>query len=105
MSPFCVHLVDTFQDETNLYILMDYLPGGELIKLIKNMKFVEEGPELKFYLAEIVCAVESLHSKLSPIFILLEQNIVFRDLKPENILLDYYGHVRLIDFGFSKILS
>jgi len=65
MSPFCVHLVDTFQDETNLYILMDYLPGGELIKLIKSMKFVEEGPELKFYLAEIVCGVESLHSKLT----------------------------------------
>jgi len=83
---------------------MDYLPGGELIKLIKCMKFVEEGPELKFYLAEIVCAVESLHSKFH-LSIILEQNIVFRDLKPENILLDYYGHVRLIDFGFSKILS
>ena len=43
---------------------MDYLSGGELMKLIKNMKFVEEGPELKFYIAEIVCGVESLHSKL-----------------------------------------
>ncbi len=43
---------------------MDYLSGGNLMKLIKNMKFVEEGPELKFYIAEIVCGVESLHSKL-----------------------------------------
>ena len=68
MSPFCVNLVETFQDELNLYILMDYLPGGELMKLIKNMKFVEEGPELKFYIAEIVCCVESLHSKLSSYF-------------------------------------
>ena len=82
---------------------MEYLPGGELIKLIKTTKFVQEGPELKFYMAEIVSAVESLHSKFAKIN-LLGQNIVFRDMKPENILLDHHGHIRLIDFGFSKML-
>ena len=93
-SKFCVHISDTFQDEVNLYLLLEYLPGGDLLNLIKNQKFISEGESLKFYAAEVICAVEFLHG----------QNIVFRDLKPENILLDAAGHIRLIDFGFSKQL-
>ncbi len=60
--------------------------------MIKKQTFIQEGPELKFYAAEIISALEHLHG----------QNIVFRDLKPENVLLDAAGHTRLIDFGFSK---
>jgi serine/threonine protein kinase len=91
-SYYCVHISDTFQDEVNLYLLMEYLPGGELIRLIQKNRFIQEGQDLKFYVAEVIAGVEYLHG----------QNIVYRDLKPDNILLDAAGHIRLIDFGFSK---
>ena len=92
---YCVHLIDTFQDATNLYINMEYLSGGELYNNIRLNGFQKDGPELKFYLAEIVCALEQLHN----------QQIIYRDLKPENLLIDGRGHVRLIDFGFSKFVT
>ena len=63
--------------------------------MIKSQRFISENYELKFYFAEVLLAIEYLHS----------QNIVYRDLKPENLLLDASGHVRLIDFGFSKQLG
>lgn len=62
-SNYCVHISDTFQDEHHLYLLLEYLPGGELIELISKQRFVREGPELRFYLAEIVSAIEYLHGK------------------------------------------
>ena len=61
---FCVHISNTFQDEFYLYLLLEYLPGGELMNLIKKQRFIKEGPDLKFYLAEIIVAVEQLHGKL-----------------------------------------
>jgi len=70
---------------------MEYLSGGELIKLIRKEYFLEEQAS-RFYIAEVVLAVEKMHQK----------NILYRDLKPENILLDGQGHIKLIDFGFSK---
>ena len=88
---FCCNIHETLQDELNLYMVLDYLPGGELFKLIKNQIFLSE-EESRFYLAEIVLAIESLH----------QLNIIYRDLKPENVLIDKNGHIKLIDFGFSK---
>lgn len=73
---------------------MEYLSGGELIRLIRKSIFISE-TDSKFYLAEIVLAIESLHTK----------GIIYRDLKPENILIDAGGHVKLIDFGFAKCLK
>eukprot|EP00352_Strombidinopsis_acuminata_P000542 CAMPEP_0176345642 /NCGR_PEP_ID=MMETSP0126-20121128/5624_1 /TAXON_ID=141414 ORGANISM="Strombidinopsis acuminatum, Strain SPMC142" /NCGR_SAMPLE_ID=MMETSP0126 /ASSEMBLY_ACC=CAM_ASM_000229 /LENGTH=206 /DNA_ID=CAMNT_0017692747 /DNA_START=480 /DNA_END=1100 /DNA_ORIENTATION=+ len=82
------------QDEESLYLLIEYLPGGELFKLMKKSLSLSE-EDSRFYLAEIILAIESLHKK----------NIIYRDLKPENVLIDKDGHVKLIDFGFSKIMK
>lgn len=70
---------------------MDYCPGGDLLlHLIRKKTFTEN--EAKFYIAELVLAIEHLHNK----------NIIYRDLKPENILIDKDGHIKLADFGLSK---
>ncbi|GAA5815869.1 hypothetical protein MFLAVUS_009388 [Mucor flavus] len=89
--PFLVNLWDAFQDDTHLFMVMDYVPGGELFSILrKQKKFSEQAA--KFYAAEIVLALSYLH----------ENGIVYRDLKPENILIDARGHVKLTDFGFAK---
>lgn len=75
-------------------MVLEFLPGGELIKRIRKQVFMSEA-DTRFYLAEIVLAVESLHNR----------GIIYRDLKPENILLDSEGHVKLIDFGFAKKMN
>lgn len=84
----------TYHDERFLYMLMDYVPGGELFSYLRSRGRFSNNTGL-FYTSEIVCAIEYLHSK----------EIVYRDLKPENILLDSEGHIRLTDFGFAKKLS
>ena len=90
-SPFIVSLKFSFQTPTDLYLVTDYMSGGELFwHLQREGKFSEQ--RAKFYIAELVLALENLHSK----------GIVYRDLKPENILLDVTGHVALCDFGLSK---
>lgn len=89
--PFLVTLWDAFQDDTHLFMVMDYVPGGELFSILRKHKSFNESTA-KFYAAEVLLALEYLH----------EQNIVYRDLKPENILLDARGHVKLTDFGFAK---
>ncbi|XP_035873119.1 cAMP-dependent protein kinase catalytic subunit PRKX isoform X2 [Phyllostomus discolor] len=91
--PFLVKLFWTHHDERFLYMLMEFVPGGELFSYLRNCGRFSNSAGL-FYSAEIVCALEYLHSK----------EIVYRDLKPENILLDKDGHVKLTDFGFAKKL-
>ncbi|XP_039602160.1 cAMP-dependent protein kinase catalytic subunit PRKX, partial [Polypterus senegalus] len=91
--PFLIRLFWTHHDERFLYMLMDYVPGGELFSYLRNMGRFNNNTGL-FYSSEIVCAIEYLHSK----------EIVYRDLKPENILLDREGHIKLTDFGFAKKL-
>ncbi|KIP07027.1 hypothetical protein PHLGIDRAFT_71720 [Phlebiopsis gigantea 11061_1 CR5-6] len=90
-SPFLVGLKFSFQTETDLYLVTDFKSGGELFwHLQRETKFSEE--RARFYIAELVLALEHLH----------KYDIVYRDLKPENILLDATGHVALCDFGLSK---
>lgn len=91
--PFLVKLKCTFQSESKLYIVMQYVNGGELFYHLQHEYRFNE-TRSKFYAAEIVCAFEYLHMK----------GIVYRDLKPENILLDKNGHVVLVDFGLAKEL-
>lgn len=89
--PFLVHLVFAFQTTDKLYMVLDYMAGGELFFwLKKDRKFSENRARL--YTAEITLAIDALHSA----------DIVYRDLKPENILLDEAGHLRLTDFGLAK---
>ncbi|QKX57302.1 uncharacterized protein TRUGW13939_04414 [Talaromyces rugulosus] len=90
-SPFIVGLKFSFQTPTDLYLVTDYMSGGELFwHLQKEGRFQEA--RAKFYIAELILALQHLH----------EHDIVYRDLKPENILLDANGHIALCDFGLSK---
>jgi protein-serine/threonine kinase len=90
-SPFIVALKFSFQTPSDLYLVTDYMSGGELFwHLQKEGRFGEA--RAKFYIAELILALQHLH----------EHNIVYRDLKPENILLDANGHIALCDFGLSK---
>ncbi|KAI8677204.1 hypothetical protein LRP88_09768 [Fusarium phalaenopsidis] len=89
--PFLITLWGTFQDTKNLYMVMDFVEGGELFSLLrKSGRF--PNPVAKFYAAEVTLALEYLHSK----------NVIYRDLKPENLLLDRHGHLKITDFGFAK---
>ncbi|NXP34225.1 KS6AA kinase, partial [Leiothrix lutea] len=89
--PFVVKLHYAFQTEGKLYLILDFLRGGDLFtRLSKEVMFTEE--DVKFYLAELALGLDHLHSL----------GIIYRDLKPENILLDEEGHIKLTDFGLSK---
>ncbi|XP_052007581.1 ribosomal protein S6 kinase alpha-2 [Xyrauchen texanus] len=89
--PFIVKLHYAFQTEGKLYLILDFLRGGDLFtRLSKEVMFTEE--DVKFYLAELALALDHLHSL----------GIIYRDLKPENILLDEEGHIKVTDFGLSK---
>ncbi len=117
--PFLITLWGTFQDARNLYMVMDFVEGGELFSLLRksgvscflfsvslprlasvshtiradgrhSQRF--PNPVAKFYAAEVTLALEYLHSR----------NIIYRDLKPENLLLDRHGHLKITDFGFAK---
>jgi len=90
-SPFMCDLLYAFQTGGKLYLILEYLSGGELfMHLEREGIFMED--TAAFYLSEIVVALEHLH----------KQGIIYRDLKPENILLDARGHVKLTDFGLCK---
>ncbi|KAE9554313.1 hypothetical protein FO519_002484 [Halicephalobus sp. NKZ332] len=90
-NPFICDLLYAFQTGGKLYLILEYLSGGELfMHLEREGIFMEEAAS--FYLAEIVVALAHLHS----------HGIIYRDLKPENILLDSRGHVKLTDFGLCK---
>mmetsp|Transcript_10210 Transcript_10210/g.19971 ORF Transcript_10210/g.19971 Transcript_10210/m.19971 type:complete len:669 (-) Transcript_10210:19-2025(-) len=88
---FIVRLYYAFETPKNLYLVMEYCPNGDLDALISKKGRLEE-QAAKFYLAEILLAIEYLHT----------HNIIYRDLKPANVLLDSEGHVQLADFGLAK---
>jgi len=92
--PFIIRLHYTFQDPTSLYFVLDIARNGELLNIIRKNGLVDE-ISARFYIAEILLAVEYIHS----------ENIIHRDIKPENILLDDDMHIKLTDFGTAKILK
>ncbi len=92
--PFIVNIKSAFQDEKYLYIVSDFMQGGDMYyHLHQARKF--DFNLTQFYISEIILALEYLH----------KNNMVYRDLKPENILLDAKGHIKLTDFGLSKMLN
>ena len=92
--PFIVDIKYAFQDKQYLYMVTEFMQGGEMFfHLFKEKRFTNE--KAKFYLVEIILAIEFLH----------KNNMMYRDLKPENVLLDKNGHIKITDFGLSKILS
>ena len=88
--PFIIKLHYSFQTPENLYMILDYCPIGDLSIQIQINLFEED--EAKFYIAELILAIEDLHKR----------DIIYRDLKPENILIDADGHIKLADFGLAK---
>jgi serine/threonine-protein kinase LATS1/2 len=87
-NEWVVKLYYSFQDEENLYFVMDYVPGGDLMNLLIKLQIFSE--ELsQFYIGELTCAIESVHNL----------GFIHRDIKPDNILIDKYGHIKLTDFG------
>lgn len=86
-SEWIVRLHHAFQDSKYLYILMDYMPGGDLVNLMTNYDVPERWA--KFYTAEVVLAVDAIH----------QMGFVHRDVKPDNMLIDKNGHLKLADFG------
>ena len=89
--PFIVKLNYAFQNTTKLFLILEYCPNGDLGKhILLEKRFSEE--RAKFYLCEVLLALEDLHKR----------DIIFRDLKPDNVVLDKDGHCKLTDFGLSK---
>jgi len=89
--PFIVKLNYAFQTSSKLFLIIEYCPNCDLSKhLIQEKRFKEQ--KAKFYMCELILALEYLHKK----------DVIFRDLKPGNLLLDKEGHIKLTDFGLSK---
>ncbi|XP_047377903.1 rho-associated protein kinase 2 isoform X2 [Sciurus carolinensis] len=86
-SPWVVQLFCAFQDDRYLYMVMEYMPGGDLVNLMSNYDVPEKWA--KFYTAEVVLALDAIHS----------MGLIHRDVKPDNMLLDKHGHLKLADFG------
>ncbi|XP_041661154.1 serine/threonine-protein kinase LATS1 [Cheilinus undulatus] len=87
-NEWVVRLYYSFQNKDNLYFVMEYIPGGDMMSLLIRLGIFKE--ELaQFYIAELTCAVESVH----------KMGFIHRDIKPDNILIDRDGHIKLTDFG------
>ena len=91
-SPWIVDLKASFQEDEYLYLVMEYLPGGDLMNLLIQKDILTE-KEAKFYISELILAIESIHNL----------DCIHRDIKPDNILIDKNGHIKLSDFGLAKI--
>ncbi len=91
-SPWIVELKASFQQGDYLFLVMEFCPGGDFMGLLVDKDVLSE-ESAKFYVSELVCAIESVH----------KLNCIHRDIKPDNILIDKNGHIKLSDFGLSKI--
>ena len=92
--PFINKLYYAFQTKKSLFMITEFMAGGEMFHHLHECGHFDEN-RTRFYIAELVLAIDHLH----------KNNILYRDLKPENILLDEIGHIKLTDFGLSKIMN
>ncbi|EYC34245.1 hypothetical protein Y032_0001g321 [Ancylostoma ceylanicum] len=89
--PFLVNMQYSFKDNSNLYMVLEFISGGEMFSHLRRIGRFSE-PHSRFYAAQIVLAFEYLHSL----------DLIYRDLKPENLLIDSTGYLKITDFGFAK---
>jgi serine/threonine protein kinase len=89
--PFIAQLFYAFQNKEKLYMITEYMPGGEMFYHLHKEEYFKES-KAKFYICEIILALGELH----------KNNIIFRDLKPDNVVIDKEGHALLTDFGLSR---
>ena len=92
-NPFIVNIKFAFQDDSKLYIVSDFMQGGDMFYHLHSQKKFDES-RAKFYAIELVLGIEFLH----------KNNMIYRDLKPENILMDSNGHLKISDFGLKKVV-
>lgn len=92
-NPFVAKFYHSFQSKNHLFIVMEFVNGGDLYSLLKNVGNLNE-EVTRVYMAELVLALRYLHEEL---------HVIHRDLKPDNILIDSKGFIKLIDFGLSQI--
>jgi len=92
--PFIVNLLTTFQDAKRLFIVLEFVNGGELFSYLRKEGRLPND-DARFWAGEIILAFAYLHS----------ESVVYRDLKPENLLIDCEGHVKITDFGFAKVVE
>jgi len=92
--PYIIGLLHSFQDEAHLYLVMDFIGGGDLFSLIEKKRRLPEA-WARIYSAEIALALEHLHG----------HGVIYRDLKPENVMVGITGHLKLTDFGFAKKMN
>jgi len=90
-NPFIIELIWTFQTPSHIHLVLEYCPYGDFEAILEYFKRLEE-PVAKFYICEVILAIEYLHLN----------NIIYRDLKPSNLLLDRTGHIKLSDFNLAK---
>lgn len=93
-NPFIVQFHSSLQTLTHLYLVLEFVQGGEMFRYLEIRNTLRED-EVKFYAAELVSALAYLHGIKA----------IYRDLKPENVLIAASGHIKLADFGFAKILK
>ena len=92
--PFMIQMHSMIQDNRHLYLVMDYVAGGELFTHLRTVQFFKS-KDARFYASQVTLMFEYLHSK----------SICYRDLKPENLLIDAKGYLKLTDFGFAKLVE
>ena len=90
-KPYVARLYESFQNKDNLFLVMEYLPGGDLATVIKMMGYLPDN-WAKQYISEVIIGVDDMH----------KNGIIHHDLKPENLLIDKDGHLKLTDFGLSR---
>ena len=95
-----MRLEETFSDHENVNFIFEYLPGQDLYWVIQNQMNMQLGKDgnrqwVKFYSAQLLCALDTLQ----------RYNVIYRDIKPENMMIDKDGNLKMIDFGFSRVLQ
>ena len=91
-----IKIINHFEDQDNIYLVLEYASGGQLWYLLnKKKRFTEE--EVKQYIKQLCLALRYIHGKKKP--------VIHRDIKPENLILDGKGNLKLVDFGWSNFIS